>query len=307
MVLPVELRQLRAFVAVAEQKSFTRASERLHLVQSAVSAAVRSLERELSVALFDRTTRSVELTDAGTVLLAEARTVLAAATVARDAVEQTKTGLRGAVTLGVMQTWARTGLSVPEVIIAFQRHHPLVQVSASHVGGSAELAEALRIGTVDLGILSLPEPLPDLELTELSVEPMVLACSADHPLAGVRRTTLSELDGETFVDWPKGWGTRLATERAFAHAGATRTVRFEINDTATLVEFVRAGAGLALLPRSFTAGQQDIVTVALDGEQILFRTLLAAPSRRRQTAATAALAAAVLRATTEGRKSISDR
>jgi DNA-binding transcriptional LysR family regulator len=292
----MELRQLEVFVAVAEERSFTRASDRLHIVQSAVSAAVRSLERDLSTALFHRTTRTVALTDAGVVLLPEARTVLAAAMLARDSVEQTKGGLRGTVALGIMQAWAHPGLSVPEMITAFQRDHPLVELSVGHLGGSGVLADALRSGDVDVGILSLPGAAPGLELTELHSEPMVLACPADHRLAGVGHISLSELAGETFVDGPPSWGTRLAADRAFARAGAVRTVRFEINETATIIEFVHAGAGLSLLPQSMTVGRPDIVTAEIEGEPILFRTLLAVPSQRRQTAAARTLADAMLTA-----------
>jgi DNA-binding transcriptional LysR family regulator len=292
----MELRQLEVFVAVAEEKSFTRASDRLHIVQSAVSAAVRSLERDLSAALFHRTTRTVALTDAGVVLLPEARTVLAAARLARDSVEQTKGGLRGTVALGIMQAWAHPGLSVPEMIAAFQRDHPLVELSVGHLGGSGVLADALRSGEVDVGILSLPESAPGLELIELYSEPMVLACAADHRLAGVGHVSLPELTGETFVDGPPSWGTRLAADRAFARAGAVRAVRFEINEAATIVEFVRTGAGLALLPQSMTVGSPDIATAEIEGEPILFRTLLAVPSQRRQTAAARTLADAMLTA-----------
>lgn len=290
----MELRQLEVFVAVAEEGSFTRASERVHVVQSAVSAAVRNLEKELSTALFDRTTRAVALTDAGAALLPEARTVLTAVRMARDSVEQTRGGLRGKVALGIMQAWGHPRLSVPEMITAFQRDHPLVELSVRHVGGSAVLAEALRNGDADVGILSLPEPAPGLALTELSSEPIVLACTADHRLAGVGRISLTELTAETFVDGPPSWGTRLATDRAFARAGADRTVRFEINETATIIEFVRAGAALALLPQSMTANRPDIVTAEIEGEPILFRALLAVPSQRRQAAATRALADAIL-------------
>src|SRR3954454_1694963 len=98
----MELRHLATFVAVAEEGSFTRASTRLHVVQSAVSASVRTLERELGAALFDRTTHRVELTDAGSALLPEARTTLAAGRAAREAVDGVRRGLRGALALRVM-------------------------------------------------------------------------------------------------------------------------------------------------------------------------------------------------------------
>ena len=99
----MELRQLAAFLAVAEEGSFTRASDRLHIVQSAVSANVRNLERELDARLFDRTTHTVKLTDEGHALLPEARATLQAATAARDAVDGVRGGVRGTVMLGTMQ------------------------------------------------------------------------------------------------------------------------------------------------------------------------------------------------------------
>src|ERR1700761_1197938 len=98
----MELRQLTAFVAVAEDGSFTRASDRLHVVQSAVSANVRNLERELGARLFDRSTHRVALTEEGHALLPEARAALQATTAARDAVDAVRGGVRGTVLLGTM-------------------------------------------------------------------------------------------------------------------------------------------------------------------------------------------------------------
>src|ERR1700760_215132 len=108
----VELRQLATFVAVAEEGSFTRASDRLHVVQSAVSAGVRKLEAELGAGLFDRSTHHVELTDAGRALLPAARATLAAAQAARDAVDEARGGLRGRVVLGTMQAQAMRALDL---------------------------------------------------------------------------------------------------------------------------------------------------------------------------------------------------
>ena len=287
----MDLRQLEVFVAVAEERSFTRAADRLHVVQSAVSASIRALERELGSALLTRTTRSVRLTDAGTALLPEARIVLRAAVLARDVVEQTKGGLRGTVALGIMQAWASPEASIPALVATFQRDHPDVTISAHHHGGSAQLAQAIRDGAADLGILSLPGPAPGLELTELWAEEMVIGCTPDHRLAGAGRIELSQLAGETFVDGPPSWGTRLAADRVFDRAGIERTVRFEVNETATIVEFARNGAGLALLPRSLAQGLE---TVEL-AQPVMFRTLLAVPSHRRSSAAVRALADVIRR------------
>ena len=108
-VTRMELRQLATFVAVAEEGSFTRAADRLHVVQSAVSAGVRNLERQLGTRLFDRSTHRVERTDSGRALLPEARATLAAAQAARDAVDEARGGLRGTVVLGTMQAQGMRG------------------------------------------------------------------------------------------------------------------------------------------------------------------------------------------------------
>src|ERR1700757_1892545 len=115
----MELRQLAVFVAVAEEGSFTRAADRLHVVQSAVSAAVRNLERELGARLFDRSTHRVELTDAGGALLPEARATLAAAQAARDAVDEARGGLRGTVVLGTMQAQGMRAIDIAGVLSTF--------------------------------------------------------------------------------------------------------------------------------------------------------------------------------------------
>src|SRR5919198_4025886 len=153
----MELRQLAVFVAVAEEASFTRAADRLHLVQSAVSASVRALERELGAALFDRTTRRVELTDAGEALLPEARNVLAAVGAAREAVDQVSGGLRGTLRIGTMQGQAMRAISVPRLLARFRAEHPGVEIQVGHTGGSVLMAEHVRAGRLDLAFVSLPE------------------------------------------------------------------------------------------------------------------------------------------------------
>ena len=127
-VLGVELRQLATFVAVAEEGSFTRAADRLHVVQSAVSAGVRNLERQLETRLFDRSTHRVELTDSGRALLPEARATLAAAQAARDAVDEARGGLRGTVVLGTMQAQGMRAIDLTRVLAAFRAEHPGVKL-----------------------------------------------------------------------------------------------------------------------------------------------------------------------------------
>jgi DNA-binding transcriptional LysR family regulator len=290
----MELRQLRAFVAIAEEGTFTAASDRLMLVQSAVSATIRALERELGTQLFERTTRRVTLTDSGRALLPEARATLEASRLAVDAVDQVKGGVRGTVSLGIMQATASHAVSVPRLIAGFQAEHPLVTVTARHVGGSESIAAYLREGSLDLGILSMPADPRGLELTELGREPMLVACPPQHPLAGRDSVAIEELAGEPFVDGPPGWGIRTIADEAFAAAGVTRTLRFEVNDSLSIVQFVAEGLAVALLPPSIAQSAPSVPLIPLRGAAPVFPTLLGAPTGRRQRAAVRAFSDFVL-------------
>ena len=133
------------FVAVAEEGSFTRAADRLHVVQSAVSAGVRNLERELGARLFDRSTHKVALSDAGRALLPEARATLSAAAAARDAVDAVRGGVRGTIILGTMQAQGMRAIDVAELLAEFRYEHPGVEVHIRQ-GGSLEMASKVREG-----------------------------------------------------------------------------------------------------------------------------------------------------------------
>jgi DNA-binding transcriptional LysR family regulator len=286
----VELRQLETFVAVAEEGGFTRASDRLHVVQSAVSAGVRKLEQELGASLFDRSTRRVRLSDAGRVLLPEARRTLAAAAAAREAVDQVRGGLRGTVVLGTMQAQAMHAITVPGLLAAFRAQHPGVTVTVRHAGGSSAMADDVREGRLDLAFVALPgRRWPGLELVLLSREPIALVVPTGHRLAARTGVELAELQNETLVDHPSGWGTRMAIDRAFAAAGVQRTVAYEVNDTTSVIEFIRHGLAIGLLPPSFVAGTDAVTTVPIRHHAPQFEVAIATPADRRLSAAARAL------------------
>ena len=287
----LELRHLVHFVAVAEEGSFTRASERLGIVQSAVSATIRALERELDVELFERTTQRVALSDAGRALLPEARNTLAAAAAARDVIDQVRGGLRGTLTIGTMQ--ALKAVDVPGLLVAFKREHPHVDLRVVHAkSGSVELAERLRGGELDLAFLSLPERRPaGIEFTVLAEEPIALACRPDHALAGRAAVDLAELAEEAFIDTPAGWGTRMANDRAFAQAGVRRTVALEVDDVPDLLAMVRAGLGVALIPPSLAGEGDEIRFLPIRRFVPRFQISVATPAVRRPSAAARALLA----------------
>jgi DNA-binding transcriptional LysR family regulator len=250
----VELRHLEHFVAVAEERSFTRAATRLHLVQSALSVSIRGLERELGSRLFDRTTHRVELTDSGQALLGEARRTLAAAEAARDAVAAVHGELRGTVRIGIMHSLSLIDLAA--LLTEYHRARPQVHLvpRAAH-GGSAELAREVIDGRLDLAFAALPTGYPrGLSVLPLASEQMMLACPPDHPFARRRTIALDELDGKRFVDFPAGWGTRLSVDRLFLQAGIERETAVEVADVPTVIELVRAGFGFAFLSPSTVPG-----------------------------------------------------
>jgi DNA-binding transcriptional LysR family regulator len=258
----VELRHLEHFVAVAEERNFTRAARRLHLVQSALSVSIRSLERELQVRLFERTTREVRLTDAGRVLLPEARRALDAAAGAQAAVLDARQGLRGTLRLGMMQMV--TLGDVGSLIARFHRERPLVDIRPrSAAGGTAALISDVRRGTLDAAFVALSGPdLPGLTATTLASEPVMLGCLPDHPLASRAVISVSELADEQFVDYTQGWGARTIADQLFARAGVERSIGIEVPDTSIQVSLVRAGLGLAILPRSMIV-DADLACVPL--------------------------------------------
>jgi len=287
----VELRQLATFVAVAEELSFGRAADRLNVVQSAVSAGVRKLEDELATSLFDRSTHHVKLTDSGRALLPAARATLAAAQAARDAVDEARGGLSGKVVLGTMQAQGMRAIDLVGVLAAFRAEHPGVELAIRHSsGGSSEMAREVIDGLLDLAFVALPgQAPPGLRLIALSSEPIMLAVPAGHPLADRARVDLAALRDQTLVDVPAGWGIRMAVDRSFTAAGVTRSVAFEVNDTATMVEFIRNGLAIGLLPPSFVDAAAEIAFVPIRDHPPQFQTAIAIPANRRLSAATRAM------------------
>ncbi len=280
----MELRHLEYFVAVADELSFTRASRRLHVVQSGVSSAIRNLEHELGAALFDRDRHRVALTGAGEALLPEARATLAAAQAARDAVGAAQGGLRGTVSVGTMVSTGR--LDLPAMLARFHASHPQVTVRLRMAAaGSAGLARDVLSGSLDLALAALPAPPAGLTVRPVSREPLVLACAPEHPLA--RRAgpvPLAELAGQPFVDFPLGWGNRMVVDRAFGAAGLDRQVMFEIPDFTAAAALARAGLGVTFLPAT-AATAAGLAMPEVAGPELQWTVSVATPADRRLSAA----------------------
>ncbi|HEY0522829.1 MAG TPA: LysR family transcriptional regulator [Stellaceae bacterium] len=252
----MDLKHLEHFVAVAEEQHFTRAARRLNIVQSGLSASIRALEAELRVDLFRRSTRRVEMTSAGRVLLDEARRVLAAARVAREAVAAVQGLQRGTLSIGTVQSLAPF-LDLPALIGRFHAAHPGVEIHLRQ-GGSAALFDRIRDRSIDLAFVPLFGPPPqDVVATMLACEALVVACAPTHPLAGRRDVPLDRIAGETFIDFQADWGTRRLVDRTFAEAGIERRTAFEVNDIAALLDLASLGLGIALAPEALVTARNS--------------------------------------------------
>lgn len=293
MIDGVELRHLEYFIAVAEERNFTRAAARLHIVQSAVSAAIKSLERELNAPLLDRTSKRVVLTDAGAALLPKAQATLDAARDARDAVDEVRGGLRGTLRIGMMTSVSL--IDIPALMGRFHERYPGIDLRLTAApGGSSTLAEAVAEGTYDMAFVSLPGLPPDgVALRELGSDSLSLVVAAGHPLAGRGLVPITELDGETFIDFPAGYGNRVVVDRAFAAAGLTRRVAVEITNIADGADYVRHGLGIALLPHFIIPDARDLARLAVTGADLSWPMSLATPTTRASSAAARALIAMI--------------
>jgi len=201
----MELRQLRYFVAVAEELHFGRAADRLYISCPALSQAIRGLEKELGSPLLLRAP-AVSLTDAGAVLLEHARTVLAQADEALAALKGQADGLRGSLVVGSAGVGAAE-LTAP-LMRGFQKSHPDVRLGLRDLHYAAQCHELLS-GRVDLAFVRPPFADPRLEITPLAAEPRVVALPSHHRLAEAELLTVEDVLEETFValdrDAPRGW------------------------------------------------------------------------------------------------------
>jgi DNA-binding transcriptional LysR family regulator len=252
----MDLKQLEHFVMVASEQNFTRAAERLRIVQSGLSASIKALEEELGAALFIRTTRRVSMTATGRAFLVEARRVLATAADARRLVDQMQGLQRGSLSIGLIQ-----GLSplfdVAQMLGLFRTAYPQIEIRVTS-GGSLSLIEGVRTGELDLAftqfIGSVP---PGISAWMLACEPMVAVCAPGHALAGRHDVTLGELIGETFVDLHPDWGTRQLIDQNFNEQRLARRIGFEVNDPSTQLDLVAHGLGIALVPKAVIANRID--------------------------------------------------
>ena len=256
----MELRQFEYFVAVAEEANFTRAAERIHVAQPAVSAQIARLERELGEPLFDRARREVRLTAAGKAVLPHARAALAAAADARTAVAELSDLVRGSVTIG---TVAAHDVDVPSLLARFHEAHPHVDITLGTANSDA-LIEGIRTGQLDAAIVSVGAALPSgLAAVVVTDQPIVAAVALDDPWRTRRALRLTELAGRAVIALPVGTGIRHQFDGACADVGVDVHVAFEASTPQALADLAARGLGVAVLPQAMVRSRTDLHLIKL--------------------------------------------
>lgn len=245
----IELRHLRYFVAVAEELHFGRAAKRLRMAQPPLSQQIARLELKLGVRLLERTSRKVELTEAGSVLLVEARRILAAAREAVMATQRVGRGEAGTISVGF--TTAAMLLSLPRIIRQFREEFPAIHLDLREMSTAQQLG-ALRAGELDLGFVRQP-PQDELIRTEPAMsEQLVVAMRANHRLAERESVAPEELADEDFVLFPRDVAPGLYAQvlAICLEAGFAPRVVQQTREIYTTVSLVGAGLGVTITPAS---------------------------------------------------------
>ncbi|MFE6668848.1 LysR family transcriptional regulator [Streptomyces sp. NPDC057697] len=250
----MEIRQLRYFVAVAEEANFTRAAARLHLAQPGVSAQVRQLEKELGHRLLDRSGRSVTLTEVGEAVLPYARAAISAVEAVRQTADEFTGLLRGRVALGLVAGAAGAAheFDLAAVLARFHADHPQVEIALTEET-SEWMLTALHRGELDIAVIGLAntEPPPGISLQVLIDVPLVAAVPLDDPaLASLDRASipLAELRDRPLISLPRGTGIRGVLDHACARAGLRPRIAFEAAAPLFLAQLAARGLGVAVVP-----------------------------------------------------------
>ncbi|MCG7207426.1 LysR family transcriptional regulator [Streptomyces arenae] len=261
----MDLRQLRYFVAVAEERHFGRAAERLHIAQPPLSHSIRLLEGELGVTLFHRTTRRVDLTEAGRAYLERVQKILADVDDAAHHTRRVAAGAVGHLTLGCV------GSATYSLLPTLSRHLatelPGIDFSFRGEMLAPDQADALRTGAIDVALLRPPAADLSLAVHTLRRDRLVVALPADHPLAGKTQVHAADLaDVDLIVHWADRHSVMHdVVSGVLRGAGVEPHVRHEVGETSTLITLVAGGLGVAVVP-------EPVTVLALDG--VVYRPLV---------------------------------
>lgn len=245
----MEFRQLKYFIAVAEELNIGRAATRLHISQPPLTRQIQQLEEEFGAQLFLRTARGVELTQAGDMLLRDARNIRDLMEQAVERVREAGQGKRGKMDIGIFGSGILD--VIPKVLHAFRASHPDVQI-ALHQMSKKEQIEALRQHRIMAAFNRMLAPLPDISSEQVMLESIMVAVNEKHPLAAKAAILLKELAGQPLILFPSGVRPSFIDKvwSLCAGEGFEPNVAQEVGDAPTSVALVAAGFGLSLVPEA---------------------------------------------------------
>lgn len=248
--MTIETRQLRYFVAVAEERHFGRAAERLQMAQPPLSQQIKQLETSLGTTLFHRTTRSVELTPAGERLFRDGQRVLDELDFVESNVKRIGKGLQGILRLGF--TGAATYGLMPDVVRAASQEFPDVALEVTGENLTPGLLDALESRHIDIAVLR-PPITGNVSHSVVATEKLVAAVPAESALASQKSIVMRELVGHDLVGYPPNSAVTQAIDAAWRERNVEKVTVQDASETSTLMSLVAAGMGIALVPASATA------------------------------------------------------
>lgn len=246
----MELRHLRYFLAVADTLNFRAAAEQLHIAQPSLSQQIRSLEADVGVQLLVRTTRRVELTAAGTVFRTRVAAILDDLRGASAEAVRADVGEVGRLSVGF--TGSSTYELLPMLARSFRERFPDVDLTLRGEMLTPDQVDGLVQGDLDVGFLRPPVSAVELEVEILRRERLIAILPEGHRYSGQSAVRLENLAGEPFITYPSHWRSVMYTtvDEACAQAGFRPRIVQEVQETSTLVNFVAAGVGIAIVPES---------------------------------------------------------
>src|SRR5215212_8816244 len=244
----MEIRQLKAFMAIADAHTFTAAAQRTHYTQAALSMQIKQLEREVGVPLFTRMPRRVVLTEAGERLMARAQHILREHDAALAELAELAGAKHGRLRLGSASGMVSAD-SLPAILKRLRRVHTHAEVSVTS-GTSEELVKKILAGEADAAFVSLPVQARNVETELLSQDQLVAIASPRHAMAGQRVVSAFALAGEKLILGERGGNTRRLIDEFFSEAGLKPTVAMELSRQAAIKNMVAADMGVGIVPLS---------------------------------------------------------
>ena len=265
----MEIRQLRAFVAIAESGTFTAGAERVHVTQAAVSMQIRQLETEVGAKLFIRAPRNVILTEAGEKLLERAQHILREHDAAVEEIAELAGAKRGRLRIGSASAGVSSDL-LPKILRELRKGHPNADISVTS-GTSESLVQQILAGEIDIAFVSLPVEARGIQTERLNEDQLVAIASPRHRLARQKTVSAYALAGEKLILGERGGNTRRLIDEFFAQAGAKPIVAMELSRQAAIKRMVEEDMGVGIIPLQSVREDVDkgrLVRWWIEGAQI---------------------------------------